>query len=72
MLIPGPVTVVGIGNTPFDLVVSNTIHRDVFFDAPLDELWEIRESEEAAGMHEGDEVSQREVLYSRERGARRR
>ncbi|KAI9874392.1 MAG: Altered inheritance of mitochondria protein 6 [Pleopsidium flavum] len=71
-LIPGPVTVVGIGNTLFDLLVFNTAHRDVFFETPLDELREIRELEEAPGMREGDEVSQREVLYSRERGARRR
>lgn len=33
-------TVVGTGNTPFDLVVHNTTYRDMFFDAPLDELWE--------------------------------
>ncbi|KAJ5690552.1 RRNA biogenesis protein RRP5 [Penicillium macrosclerotiorum] len=37
-LIPGPVTVVGTGNTPFDLVTANTSYRDIFFDAPLDKL----------------------------------
>lgn len=41
----GAVTVVGTGNTPFDLVVANTTYRDIFFDAPLDKLWEMpRES----------------------------
>ena len=34
------VTVVGTGNTPFDLVVENKTYRDIFFDAPLDEMWE--------------------------------
>lgn len=35
---PGAVTVVGTGNTPFDLVIANTTYRDVFFDAPLDKV----------------------------------
>ncbi len=34
----GPVTVVGTGNAPFDMIVENTHRRDVFFDAPLDKL----------------------------------
>ncbi|KAI1135139.1 hypothetical protein F5Y05DRAFT_395757 [Hypoxylon sp. FL0543] len=34
------VTVVGTGNTPFDLVMENSTYRDVFFDAPLSEMWE--------------------------------
>ena len=33
------ITVVGTGNTPFDLLVANTTYRDIFFDAPLEELW---------------------------------
>lgn len=37
-IIPGPVTVVGTGNTPFDLLTANTTYRDIFFDAPLDTL----------------------------------
>ncbi|KAJ5209701.1 hypothetical protein N7449_004080 [Penicillium cf. viridicatum] len=36
--IQGPVTVVGTGNTPFNLVAANNTHRDIFFDAPLDKL----------------------------------
>ena len=38
-IIPGPITVVGTGNTPFTLLISNTTHRSIFFDAPLDQLW---------------------------------
>ena len=34
------ITAVGTGNTPFDLVVENLQYRDIFFDAPLDEMWE--------------------------------
>jgi hypothetical protein len=36
-IVPGPITVVGTGNTPFDLVGSNKSnpHHDIFFDAPL-------------------------------------
>lgn len=37
-VIRGPITVVGTGNTPFDLVVSNSTYRDILFDAPLNEL----------------------------------
>ncbi|RAH67633.1 uncharacterized protein BO66DRAFT_393597 [Aspergillus aculeatinus CBS 121060] len=39
-LIPGPLTVVGTGNTPFSLVTANTTYRDIFFDAPLNLLTE--------------------------------
>ncbi|OJJ51193.1 hypothetical protein ASPZODRAFT_127219 [Penicilliopsis zonata CBS 506.65] len=37
-VIPGPITVVGTGNAPFDLLMANSTYRDVFFDAPLDML----------------------------------
>lgn len=30
-----PVTVVGTGNTPFDVLTANSTYRDAFFDAPL-------------------------------------
>lgn len=39
-VIQGPVQVVMTGDTPFDLLVSNTTYRDTFFDAPLDKIWE--------------------------------
>lgn len=34
------VTVVGTGETPFDVLTSNTTYRDAFFDAPLVTMWE--------------------------------
>ncbi|EKG10880.1 hypothetical protein MPH_11882 [Macrophomina phaseolina MS6] len=36
--IPRPITVVGTGATPYDLVVANQTHRDIFLDAPLANL----------------------------------
>lgn len=35
-----PITVVGTGNTPFDVLTSNSTYRDAFFDAPLHEMYE--------------------------------
>lgn len=37
-----PITVVGTGNTPFDVLTANSTYRDAFFDAPLDKMWEPR------------------------------
>jgi glycerophosphoryl diester phosphodiesterase len=34
-LIQGPLTVVGTGNTPFELVQQNSTNRYIFYDAPL-------------------------------------
>lgn len=39
-VVPGPIIVVGTGNAPFELLTANSTYRDVFFDAPLDELAE--------------------------------
>lgn len=36
-VLPGPITVVGTGNAPFELI-SEADQRDIFFDAPLDKL----------------------------------
>ena len=33
-----PITVVGTGNTSFEMIVANSTYRDIFFDAPLDQL----------------------------------
>ncbi|KAF2678517.1 hypothetical protein K458DRAFT_316751 [Lentithecium fluviatile CBS 122367] len=38
--IPGPITVVATGNAPFDYVIENATYRDIFFDAPLDRLYQ--------------------------------
>ena len=39
-VVTGPITIVGTGNTPFDLVNSDDSnpHHDVFFDAPLGDM----------------------------------
>lgn len=37
-VVKGPITVVATGNAPFDLLTSNSTYRDIFFDAPLDQL----------------------------------
>lgn len=39
-LIQRPITVVGTGNAPFDLILANSTRRDIFFDAPLNRLWD--------------------------------
>ena len=46
-LVHGPIIVVGTGETPFDMVRSDNDnpHHDIFFDAPLNEMYE--RSEEA-------------------------
>jgi len=50
----GPVTVVGTGNAPFDKIVANQRYRDIFFDAPLDKLWEMpRKTEKAVVVDNG-------------------
>ncbi|ETS80655.1 hypothetical protein PFICI_08184 [Pestalotiopsis fici W106-1] len=36
----GPVTVVGTGHTPFELIIANSTYRDYFFDAPLHKMYE--------------------------------
>ncbi|KAJ5945564.1 RRNA biogenesis protein RRP5 [Penicillium verhagenii] len=43
-VVPGPITVVGTGNTPFNLAIANSTYRDIFFDAPLDKLVDIENS----------------------------
>lgn len=40
-VVNGPITAVGTGKTPFDLISQNQTYRDVFFDAPLDDLQDI-------------------------------
>lgn len=38
--VPGPITVVATGNAPFDLITANDSYRDIFFDAPLDRMYQ--------------------------------
>lgn len=50
------VTVVGTGNTPFDMVLNHTSYRDIFYDAPLNKMWELPRSpiERDDPAHEDD------------------
>jgi len=43
-----PITVVGTGNTPFDVLTKNQTYRDAFFDAPLNEMWEPHQSSQSS------------------------
>lgn len=58
-VVSGPITVVGTGNAPFDLVVSTSTHRDIFFDAPLDIL-----AEDDAQDRQGDRSERRVAKQS--------
>ncbi|KAJ5295585.1 hypothetical protein PENANT_c001G10802 [Penicillium antarcticum] len=44
-IIQGPITVVGTGNAPFNLINAGSSYRDIFFDAPLDKLVDIPEDD---------------------------
>lgn len=64
-IIERPITVVGTGYAPFDLLKANSTYRDVFFDAPLDELADLssqwpnpNRAQDPSRRHDGhDEVS---------------
>ncbi|KAJ5803222.1 uncharacterized protein N7503_005672 [Penicillium pulvis] len=49
-VIQGPITVVGTGNTPFDLTVANSTYRDIFFDAPLAKLVDTDKSDDESSL----------------------
>lgn len=55
-IIQGPITVVGTGNTPFKLVASkeSNPHLDVFFDAPLEEMWTTNGGSEISNGPDGN------------------
>ncbi|KAL8643223.1 MAG: hypothetical protein Q9226_008418 [Calogaya cf. arnoldii] len=38
-LVPGPITIVSSGNTPFQSIQTEKENRDIFFDAPLAQFW---------------------------------
>ncbi|KAI0011116.1 hypothetical protein F4779DRAFT_255931 [Xylariaceae sp. FL0662B] len=59
-----PVTVVGTGNTPFDLVVANSTYRDAFFDAPLADMWEDPEGSDTASTHQPFTYNATNSLYA--------
>lgn len=65
-----PITVVGTGNTPFDVLTHNATYRDAFFDAPLDQMWEPRKkTAEMAGWPEFDDTVPGEGLVEDEGSA---
>ena len=37
-IVPGPLTIVGTGNVPFDSIMANDTYRDIFYDAPIYDL----------------------------------
>ena len=59
-VVNGPVTVVGTGNAPFDLVSANSSYRDIFFDAPLDFLAEdsITKDRKRQAVQDGNNLGQ--------------
>ena len=66
-IIRGPITVVGTGNTPFDLVSSEETnpHHDVFFDAPLDEMYESTNSGSLPTMIDINENSPEDIVQEK-------
>ncbi|KAI5867242.1 hypothetical protein GGS23DRAFT_167409 [Durotheca rogersii] len=61
---PGQVTVVGTGNTPFDLVVQNSTYRDAFFDAPLGDMWEDPSSANPPSIRDGPAHDDKNSFYA--------
>ncbi|MCJ1354584.1 MAG: Altered inheritance of mitochondria protein 6 [Icmadophila ericetorum] len=70
-IVPGPIVVVGTGNTPFDHIISDekNPHHDIFYDAPLSEMWEDREWEEVHDWPESNEGGPGEFLFEDEGSA---
>lgn len=56
-IVERPITVVGTGNTPFDLLTANETYRDTFFDAPLDTMWEARQMTDSQDLPEYDDTN---------------
>ena len=57
-VVSGPITVILTGNAPFDMISSNDTYRDVFFDAPLDDL------EEYNSLPDGTHYTAENSLYA--------
>jgi hypothetical protein len=54
----GPITVVATGNAPFDLVTTNhnATYRDIFFDAPLAQMYSSEKSHSSTSMQSSTPV----------------
>lgn len=59
-MIHRPITVVGTGDIPFESVSKKSAnpHLDVFFDAPLDQMWGISEEQPASANSSSNNTSQ--------------
>lgn len=68
----GPITVVGTGNTPFDLVNSEETnpHHDVFFDAPLGEMYEGTNSGDVPNATRSKEKPPEDAMHGETRSER--
>ena len=61
-LIHRPITIVGTGNAPFDLIATNSSWRDIFFDAPLEDMQQPTASERQRSS--AQDVSSRSVFQT--------
>jgi hypothetical protein len=58
-IVPGPITVVGTGNAPFNLIDAVSSYRDIFFDAPLDKLVDFPEDSDSEVEPESNPLNKR-------------
>ncbi|KAE8140609.1 PLC-like phosphodiesterase [Aspergillus pseudotamarii] len=63
-VVNGPITVVGTGNTPFNLVAANSTYRDIFFDAPLEKLAEDYDMDNAESQGFEDHIPEDEGVMT--------
>lgn len=49
-----PITVVGTGETPFNVLMSNSTYRDAFFDSPMQTMWKDVDTPGAVEPSPGD------------------
>ncbi|MCJ1431345.1 Altered inheritance of mitochondria protein 6 [Xylographa pallens] len=69
ILTPGPITIVGTGNTPLSHVTSNSTNpsHDIFFDAPLSEMWEsptTSDPDPGPSLRQGEDSAQEDSKLS--------
>ncbi|KAA8648237.1 uncharacterized protein ATNIH1004_004120 [Aspergillus tanneri] len=61
-VVNGPITVVGTGNTPFNMVMKSAVCRDIFFDAPLERLAENDSADDHLGLETDQPKPQEQVV----------
>ncbi|KAJ5770355.1 uncharacterized protein N7511_002406 [Penicillium nucicola] len=74
-IIQGPITIVGTGNAPFNLIDADSSYRDIFFDAPLDKLVDFPEDDSTPGAEpevesesESESASEPDLKQSNDHG----